>query len=156
MKAITIWQPFASLVAIGAKKFETRSWKTSYRGKIAIHAAKKPFTRGLFSDTELYRFVDSLGLPDIYSFDELPYSVIVATAELVEIHKILVDPKTHRIGLISSNGYQGGISLCSKEIVFGDYSYGRYAWELDNVKIFNEPIPASGKQRLWEWNGGYS
>lgn len=41
MKAITLWQPWASLIAIGAKKYETRSWKTNYRGPIAIHAAKK-------------------------------------------------------------------------------------------------------------------
>ncbi len=41
MKAITIWQPWASLIACGAKKFETRSWATNYRGPIAIHVAKK-------------------------------------------------------------------------------------------------------------------
>ncbi len=41
MKAITIWQPWASLLACGAKQYETRSWATSYRGPIAIHAAKK-------------------------------------------------------------------------------------------------------------------
>jgi hypothetical protein len=41
MKAITIWQPWASLIAIGAKQYETRSWETKYRGPIAIHAAKK-------------------------------------------------------------------------------------------------------------------
>ena len=41
MKAITIWQPWASLIACGAKKYETRSWPTKYRGPIAIHAAAK-------------------------------------------------------------------------------------------------------------------
>ena len=41
MKAITLWQPWASLIACGAKKYETRSWATRYRGPIAIHAAKK-------------------------------------------------------------------------------------------------------------------
>ncbi len=40
MKAITIWQPWASLIACGAKKYETRSWATNYRGPIAIHAAR--------------------------------------------------------------------------------------------------------------------
>jgi hypothetical protein len=49
MKAITIWQPWASLKACGAKEFETRSWATSYRGPIAIHAAaKKPPKQGDF------------------------------------------------------------------------------------------------------------
>lgn len=41
MKAITIWQPWASLIACGAKKYETRGWPTKYRGPIAIHAAAK-------------------------------------------------------------------------------------------------------------------
>lgn len=40
MKAITLTQPWASLVACGAKKIETRSWRTHHRGWIAIHAAK--------------------------------------------------------------------------------------------------------------------
>lgn len=38
MKVITIKEPFASLVADGIKKVETRSWKTNYRGEIYIHA----------------------------------------------------------------------------------------------------------------------
>jgi len=41
MKAITLWQPWASLLATEAKQYETRSWATKYRGLIAIHAAKK-------------------------------------------------------------------------------------------------------------------
>ena len=40
MKALTLTQPWATLVAIGAKRIETRSWRTSYRGPLAIHAAK--------------------------------------------------------------------------------------------------------------------
>jgi len=39
MRAITIHQPYASLIACGAKRLETRSWRTNYRGRIAIHAA---------------------------------------------------------------------------------------------------------------------
>lgn len=40
MKALTVHQPWATLIAIGAKRLETRSWSTSYRGPLAIHAAK--------------------------------------------------------------------------------------------------------------------
>lgn len=40
MKAITIKQPWATLIALGEKRFETRSWQTKYRGPIAIHAGK--------------------------------------------------------------------------------------------------------------------
>jgi len=38
MKAITIHQPYASLIACGAKIYETCSRRTNYRGRIAIHA----------------------------------------------------------------------------------------------------------------------
>ena len=41
MKALTLWQPWASLIAVGAKTIETRSWSTKYRGPLAIHAAKR-------------------------------------------------------------------------------------------------------------------
>ena len=40
MKAITIKQPFASLIAAGIKEYEFRTWKTKYRGDILIHAGK--------------------------------------------------------------------------------------------------------------------
>jgi hypothetical protein len=39
MKALTLWQPWATLIANGTKTIETRSWSTSYRGPLAIHAA---------------------------------------------------------------------------------------------------------------------
>ena len=41
MKAISLWQPYAALIALGFKKIETRSWPTTYRGPLAIHAAQK-------------------------------------------------------------------------------------------------------------------
>lgn len=40
MKALTLTQPWATLVITGRKRFETRGWRTGYRGQIAIHAAK--------------------------------------------------------------------------------------------------------------------
>ena len=41
MKAITIIQPWATLIALGEKQFETRSWFTKHRGELAIHAGKR-------------------------------------------------------------------------------------------------------------------
>jgi len=38
-----------------------------------------------------------------------------------------------------------------KEMLFGDWTPGRYAWELANVKILEKPVPAKGQQRLWNW-----
>jgi hypothetical protein len=45
MKAITLWQPWATLLAVGCKHMETRSWPTKYRGEILIHASKKPYSQ---------------------------------------------------------------------------------------------------------------
>ena len=42
MKALTIWQPYASLIGAGIKKIETRSWYTTYRGPILIHSGQRP------------------------------------------------------------------------------------------------------------------
>ncbi|MEO0685475.1 MAG: ASCH domain-containing protein [Cyanobacteria bacterium J06649_11] len=41
LKAISLWQPYCSLIALGLKKYETRSWKTNYRGKLLICSTAK-------------------------------------------------------------------------------------------------------------------
>lgn len=41
-RAITLHQPWATLIALGYKTIETRSWSTRYRGPLLIHAAKSP------------------------------------------------------------------------------------------------------------------
>jgi hypothetical protein len=43
MKALTLYQPWASLIQLNIKTIETRSWATKYRGPLAIHAAKTDF-----------------------------------------------------------------------------------------------------------------
>lgn len=93
MKALTVYQPHASLIELNEKKYETRSWATSYRGPIAIHAAKKPFSTDSYLDRELYPFAEGLKLPDIHSFDTLPYGCIIAIAELVNVWYIVAHPK---------------------------------------------------------------
>lgn len=40
MRVLTLRQPWASLVASGAKSIEVRSWTTSYRGPVAILAGR--------------------------------------------------------------------------------------------------------------------
>lgn len=42
--------------------------------------------------------------------------------------------------------------LSPTEIALGDYSPGRYAWEFSGLHPI-DPIPASGKQGLWNWEG---
>jgi hypothetical protein len=168
MKAITIWQPWASLLAIGAKKYETRSWPTKYRGTIAIHAAKKDPCKipliGLekfdaAAGTELER----AGLGSTWFL--LPRGKIIATAELVDVWHIVhnpgVDVDTARhipIGAESLTNDRHAPDFVDyfvpteQEILFGDWTPGRYAWEIANVKMLPSPVPAAGHQSLWEWN----
>lgn len=155
MNAITVWQPWASLLACGAKKYETRGWETSYRGPIAIHAAKKLFNAKSYLDRELHPFAAALGLPDIYSFDTLPYGCIIAVAELAECWKIT--DNGHTVGSDRAARIEGGKSggkvdiIEGDEILFGDWTPGRYAWQFSNMAMLVKPIHAKGMQRLWKW-----
>ena len=145
MKAITIWQPWASLIACGAKKFETRSWKTDYRGPIAIHAGAKPYLSVVEGLPEEFQ----KALKDIFDlrYEILHIGKILATAELVDCHNIYKEK--NKGAFISKE--DGWLWISEKEQLFGDWQEGRYAWELANVKMLPKPVPAKGHQRLWEW-----
>lgn len=160
MKAITIWQPWASLLACGAKQFETRSWATSYRGPLAIHAANKPLSQvaPLMSNRAWQATLDLLAsrygvCTDADNWLDLPCGVIIATAELVGCHEIV----RHGGRGMPADGPgwletdHGIYEPSDQELLFGDWTPGRYAWEIANVKLLDTPIPARGKQRLWNW-----
>lgn len=157
MKAITIWQPWASLLATGAKQYETRSWETKYRGPIAIHAAKKDPCKlpllgmGAFEEATKEE-LEKAGL----AWCLLPTGKIIATAELVECWKITDNGHTNGSPLaarIEGGRYGGKTNVVEgKEIFFGDWTPGRYAWELANIQLLPVPIPAKGAQRLWNWD----
>lgn len=149
MKAITIHQPWATLIALGEKRFETRSWATKYRGKIAIHAGKK-FDKDAWLEPESPGFL----LPEDY-----PTGAVIAVADLVECWEVIGESDVPELGTRilrdSSGSRMFGITQGTKEFMFGDYTVGRYAWELTNVRQI-DPIPAKGQQRLWNWDGnGY-
>jgi hypothetical protein len=84
MKALTLTQPWASLVAIGAKRIETRSWSTKYRGPIAIHAAKDmPRSARLFAYRDpAGQVLNEGGILLGGDCKELPRGAIVAVARL--------------------------------------------------------------------------
>jgi hypothetical protein len=160
LKALTIHQPWASLTACGAKRFETRSWYTKYWGLLAIHAAKTPFDTDCYWDRELYLMAEELELPDIYSFDTLPYGAVIAIAELVDCRLITreMDPTDldesiclRRPGDTDRDHCGCTYMTDGREICFGDWTPERYAWELSNVRMLDKPIPVRGQQGLWEW-----
>lgn len=138
MKAITILEPWASLIACGAKKIETRSWSTSYRGIIAIHAGKsKKHTIGVMAE------FNGIKLPDDFSFN---YGKVIAVAELVDCvqftHTMI--PKRNTILL-------NGVEVPQNELAFGNCIAGNWGWVLENVQRI-EPVPARGQQRIWNLN----
>jgi len=172
MKAITIWQPWASLLATRGKIYETRPWKTSYRGPIAIHAAKigvrrvlkKCFPHGEWNyhpdyqakEQFLAAVADALGLclfrRDIMEYlDNLPTGKVIATANLVNCHSILPDPNASVDPLpVLVLSKQVVLQPDQRELMLGNWIPGRYAWELSDVKMI-DPVPAKGQQGLWNW-----
>lgn len=149
MKALTLTQPWATLVAIGAKKIETRSWNTQYRGPLAIHAAKG--YPGAAKDMCYQPHFKSALLSAGYSVPhELPTGVIVATCDLVSTHR--VDEMDWVEG---KRGWANGRyfwEATEQEKTFGIYDIGRYMWFLANVKKLEKPLPAKGALSIWEWN----
>lgn len=134
MKAITVWQPWAGALAAGIKENETRSWATKYRGPIAIHAAM----REVFDGLALIPVPIALKIKEALrcEWNEIPRGAIIATGELVDCIKITPEYVA---------------TLSPDELALGDYTPGRYAWKLANVKKLPEPIPAKGRQGLWNW-----
>lgn len=127
MKAISLWQPWATLVAIGAKEYETRSWYTKYRGLLAIHAAKKwDDVQRAYCQQE--PFLSAIGEHG------LPLGAIVAVVKLVDVQKTDAIAK----------------SIGKNERAFGNYLPDRYAWKLELVKRLEKPIPMNGAQGLFE------
>lgn len=137
MKIITLWQPWASLIPLGLKHYETRSWGTSYRGLIAVHSAKRQMDSGAIAgllnvqEVAGIEFKGEDGLFFTY-VSQLPFGKVVAIAHLADCIKMTekfidAQPET--------------------EVACGDWQVGRYAWKLENVQTI-EPIECKGKQGL--------
>lgn len=125
MRAISLWQPWATAIAIGLKSIETRGWQISYRGPIAIHAAKRwgPDQRS-FAEVEQW----AGRLPE-----NLPLGVIVATATITDCKP--VERLRESIGAIERN--------------YGNYDDGRFGWLLADVVALPRPIPFRGAQGIF-------
>jgi hypothetical protein len=133
MRGLTLYQPWASLVALGGKRWETRSWGTAYRGPLLIHAAlRKP---PVIDDR---RFVEeALQVLGVADWDELPRGVVLAVADLANVAEL------------SATFTVASGAFSARELVFGDYRAGRYAWKLDNVRRLEIPLPVAGRRGLW-------
>lgn len=151
MKALTLTEPWASLVAIGAKRIETRSWPAYYRGRIAIHAGKK-FTGDDLECAQDEDYEDALLTAGVSVFpqggmcgpvkDAFPDTrgCVIATATLS--HCGMFDEQNVEV-IRQTYG--------ERELRFGDFTPGRFGFVLTDVIRLPEPIPAMGSLGLWEW-----
>ena len=128
MKAITLWQPWASMVAAGEKTVETRCWQTPYRGRLAIHAAKYVVPNLPQDLRDRAEFVLRQRL------DEFPRGAVVAIVNLYEV--------------VRTEDYNPS----AFRRVWGDFAPGRWAWKFTHIVAIDPPIPARGQQGMWEWN----
>ncbi|MDF5716487.1 MAG: ASCH domain-containing protein [Rhizonema sp. NSF051] len=133
MYAITLWEPWATLLAKGIKQVETRSWHPHRNMKlpqtILIHAASRPVRR-----TELYAVYQSIGI-NIPGPGSFPLSAI--------------------IGAVNFDNY----FLMTEEIIAqtsrveracGLWLPGRWGWNCSNPILFDQPIPCKGQQLFWK------
>ncbi len=156
VKSISLTQPWASLVAIGAKSIETRSWRVSYTGPLAIHAAKGfPADARDFTYTKLVRdclLASPLNLKversrysggGIERLDtQLPRGAVIATCKLVGcVPTEVLDPGDTVFSVSIPK-------LSDQELQFGDFSKGRWGWLLEDVKMLPKPGDQSQKTSI--------
>lgn len=124
MKCISLWQPYATAVAVGIKAFETRHWRLKARGELAIQAAQR------FSADEKAAwagYVQKYGFPA-----EPPLGAIVAVVD---------------VGCPIPTADLQHLSMMEKQ--WGDYGPNRYGWPLTNVRALRDPVPCKGYQNVW-------
>lgn len=128
MKVLSIIEPWATLIKDGAKRIETRSWKTSYRGELYIHSSKTKISKEAKNNKELMSLVKS----------DFAFGNIICKCVLVDC----VYMTSEFIEDLKKNNYQ--------EYVCGEYKVGRYAWILEDVQVVDN-IPVNGHLGIWNY-----
>lgn len=140
MKALSLYEPWATLVALEEKEYEIRGWKTDYRGPLVICAAKQRLS--IYKYPPIKKVIDALWRHKI-TLNDLNWGRAVAIADLTVIYHAddLVGPFCR---LLKKN-----------EKIYGDFSPGRFAWKLERVRRFKNPFPVKGKQGLFDVDDSY-
>lgn len=132
MKAITLWEPWATLVAYGYKRFETRGWVIRYRGPLVIHAAKRVPRLEECSPAPIRRALVEIGLESAADFPLGCALAVVRVTGCYRTEAVLAE------GMVQGN-----------EVFFGDYGPDRFAWRLEDLRRLARPAPLRGRQGLW-------
>ncbi len=155
MKVITLTQPFATLIAIGSKRIETRSWAVGYRGPLAIHASKE-WTKEIAKLTMSEPFRSALSNGGYSLPSRLPLGSIIATTRLIAIYEIVSSNYRDGVAFVRGQPFlecdrHVELPPVSPEWFFGNYAPGRYMWFLEDVKSIG-PITIRGSLGLWNCN----
>ena len=129
LKVLSLTEPYATLIRLGKKKIETRSFKTNYRGELYIHASSTKIPKEWKNNKELMNLVkDSV----------LNFGYIILKCKLVDC--VYMDEE-----------FLDKIKKDKLEYLVGDYKPGRYAWILDDIQVLDRPIFAKGKLGIWNY-----
>lgn len=128
---LSVLQPWASLIAEGKKRIETRSWPTRYRGRILIHASlgRPGWARTAWNSSSLLRDVRAS------SFADLPRGVILASARLVDVEQF-------------GFGFNWRDRYSAEECARGKIEFGQFGWMLAGVLALRSPIAWRGRLGL--------
>ena len=132
MKALTLTEPWATLVMLGAKRYETRSWNTRYRGQLIIHAAKgfPKRARELINEEPFQAALDGYGVHKPFQLGH-----VLGSVQLLDI--------------CPTEDFEGWPSD-DWEIACGDFHPGRWAWKLSNPIWLPTSLHRRGSLGLWE------
>lgn len=153
-RALTLTQPWATAVVLGSKRIETRSWRTNFRGPVAIHAAKGfrvgeliyqgacwNWTGALWATG--YRMGDRPWLRDV-----LPFGAIVGVVDIVDCRPTDAFTVGELDSLRRPDG-ERGVLYDWTERQLGDFTPGRFGFVLENPVVLAEPIPCKGALGVW-------
>lgn len=129
MKVLSLTGPYATLIKIGKKRIETRSFKTNYRGELYIHASSTKIPKEWKNNEELMSLVKD---------SELSFGYIICKCKLLDC--VYMDKE-----------FLDKIKKDKLELICGDYRIGRYAWILEDIEVLDKPIFAKGKLGIWNY-----
>jgi hypothetical protein len=133
MKCLSVHQPFATLLCLGARRYETRGWRTGYRGVLAIHASRVfPKRLRLLCATEPWRSL--LKAAGVRGPNDLPRGVVVGIATLRACWPT-------RAVLAR---------LDDREFALGEFRLGRWAWEFGDPRLLPIQVAARGRLGVYE------
>ena len=131
MRALTVIEPFATLIATGVKRVENRTWPTAYRGPLAIHAGKAR----RYGGERVEDLAAGFGIDPAL----LTFGAVVAVAELIDCVR-LDGPTVPR-----------SVAIRHPWLQEHSHAEGPECWVLANVRRLSVPIVVNGARGLWDW-----